>query len=116
MKASLNIARPLNISILLLLGFLLAGCGRSWFLSGYERDISTATRAIETARNDVQRAAAYTERGDAYSEKARYSRAFKLIPPDEYARLFDLAIKDHNQAIALYPASAEAYYGRGQTY
>jgi tetratricopeptide (TPR) repeat protein len=116
MKALLTVARPLYVSSLLLLVVLLAGCGPSWFLSGYERDISRATRAIETARDDAQRSAAYTQRGDAYSDKARYSRAFKLIPPDEYARLFDLAVKDHNQAIALNPASAEAYYGRGQTY
>lgn len=105
-----------TISVLLLLGVLLGGCGQSWYLAGYERDISSATRAIETARDDAQRAAAYTKRGDAYSEKARYSRAFNLIPPDEYARLFDLAVKDHDQAIALDPASAEAYFNRGQAY
>ena len=116
MKALLNIARPLYVSVLLLLGVLLGGCGQSWYLAGYERDISSATRAIETARDDAQRAAAYTKRGDAYSEKARYSRAFNLIPPDEYARLFDLAVKDHDQAIALDPASAEAYFNRGQAY
>ena len=116
MKALLNSARPLYVSVLLLLGVLLGGCGQSWYLGGYERDISSATRAIETARDDAQRAAAYTKRGDAYSEKARYSRAFNLIPPDEYARLFDLAIKDHDQAIALDPASAKAYFSRGQAY
>src|SRR5579862_8533416 len=116
MKASLNIAGPLCVSVLLLLGLLLGGCGPSYFLASYERDISSSTRAIETARDDADRAAAYTKRGSAYSEKARYSRAFKLISPDEYARLFGLAIKDHNQAIALDPASAEAYYWRGQTY
>jgi tetratricopeptide (TPR) repeat protein len=116
MKALSNIARPLYVSALLLLGVLLAGCGQSSYLASYERDISSATRAIETARDDAQRAAAYTKRGGAYSEKARYSRAFKLIPPDEYARLFDLAIQDHDQAIALAPASAEAYYRRGEAY
>ena len=116
MKALLNIARPLYVSVLLLLGVLLGGCGQSWFLAGYERDIGSATRAIKTARDDARRAAAYTKRGAAYSEKARYSRAFNLIPPDEYARLFDLAVKDHDQAIALNPASAEAYFNRGQAY
>ena len=38
------------------------------------------------------------------------------LPADEYARLFDLAIKDHDQAIALAPASAEAYCRRGEAY
>jgi hypothetical protein len=40
----------------------------------------------------------------------------KLISADEYDRLFRLAIKDHDEAVALDPASAEAYYSRGQTY
>jgi tetratricopeptide (TPR) repeat protein len=111
----LNLARPLCAVVLLVLG----GCVRmsqSLYLASYDRDISRSTRAIETARDDARRAAAYTKRGSAYSEKARYSRAFKLISPDEYARLFGLAIQDHDQAIALDPASAEAYYRRGQAY
>src|ERR1700680_4819617 len=119
MKALLRIARPLYVSVLLLLGLLLGGCRRMsqlLYLASYDRDISSSTRAIETARDDAQRAAAYTKRGSAYSEKARYSRAFNLISPDEYARLFGLAIKDHDQAIALDPASAEAYYSRGVAY
>jgi hypothetical protein len=97
-----------------LAGAFARGCGPTWYLAGYERDISSSTRAIEAARDDAHRAAAYTKRGDAYSEKARYSRFFKLIPPDEYARLFGLAIQDHDQVIALDPDSAEAYYRRGQ--
>ena len=119
MKALLNIDRPLYGSVLLLLGLVLGGCTQmfqSLYLASYDRDISSFTRAIETARDDAHRAAAYTKRGSAYSEKARYSRASKLISPDEYARLFGLAIKDHDQAVALDPASAEAYYWRGQTY
>ena len=116
MKALLNIARPLYVSVLLLLGVLLGGCGQSWYLAGYERDISSATRAIETARDDAHRAAAYSKRGSAYSEKARYSRAFKLMSSDEYGRLFGLAIQDHDQAIALEPANAEADFSRGKTY
>ncbi len=118
-KAACIMARPLCASVLLFLGFLLGGCGQisqSLSLASYDRDIQNSTRAIEAARDDAHRAAAYTKRGSAYSEKARYSRAFKLISPDEYARLFGLAIKDHDQAIALDPASAEAYYWRGQTY
>src|SRR2546430_16108496 len=99
MKALLLIARPLYVSVLLLLGLLLGGCGGpSYYLASYERDIGSSTRAIETARDDADRAAAYTKRGSAYSEKARYSRAFKLIPPAEYERLFGLAIKNHDQA------------------
>jgi tetratricopeptide (TPR) repeat protein len=116
MKALLNIARPLYGSVLLLLGVLLGGCGQSWYLAGYERDISSATRAIETARDDVHRAAAYSKRGSAYSEKARYSRAFKLVSSDEYGRLFGLAIQDQDHAIALDPANADAYFSRGKTY
>jgi tetratricopeptide (TPR) repeat protein len=98
---------------------LLSGCGRiaqSIYLSGCDRDIRNSTQAIETARDDARRAAGYAQRGRAYSEKARYSRAFKLIPADEYGRLFGLAIKDHDQAIALDPGNAEAYFSRGQTY
>ena len=30
--------------------------------------------------------------------------------------MFNLAIKDHNQAVALDPASAEVYFNRAQTY
>src|ERR1700681_4613783 len=102
MKAFLNIgglkiARPLYV--LLLLGLLLGGCGPSFYLASYERDIHSCARAIESARDDAHRAAAYTKRGSAYSEKARYSRAFKLIPPDEYDRLFGLAVKDHDREI-----------------
>ena len=119
MKATLKIARPLCASVLLLLGLLLGGCRQmfqSLYLSGYDRDISSSAREIETAHDNARLAAAYTKRGSAYSEKARYSRAFKLIPADEYERLFGLAVKDHDQAVALDPARAEAYYWRGQTY
>src|SRR5579863_8403016 len=73
-KASLKIAGPWYESALLLLGLLLWGCGRSFYLATYERDIRSY-------------------RGSAYSKKARYSRAFKLLSLDERARLFGLAIK-----------------------
>jgi tetratricopeptide (TPR) repeat protein len=118
-KASVTMARPLCASVLLLLALLLGGCRRtaqSLHLASYDRDIQNSTRAIETARDDAHRAAAYAKRGRAYSEKARYSRAFKLISIDEYGRLFGLAVKDHDQGVALDPGSAEAYYSRGQTY
>ncbi len=120
MKTSLKIA-GLSVKIVTLISVLLflAGCNRiarSWYLSSYDRDISSSTKAIETARDNAQRAEAYAKRGSAYSEKARYCRAFKLISPDEYDRLFGLAVKDHDQAIALDPAKAEVYYTRGVTY
>ena len=96
----------------------LAGCNRIarvFYLSSYDRDISSATKDIESARDNAHRAEAYARRGSAYSEKARYSKAFKFISAEDYERLFGLAIKDHDQAIALDP-SAEAYYTRGATY
>jgi hypothetical protein len=92
------------------------GGGAAMFLGARDREIENATRAIETARDDGQRAKAYSSRGAAYSEKARYSRIQKLISNDEYERLFDLAIRDHNQAVSLNPASAEAYFNRAQAY
>ena len=101
------------------LALVLAGCGRmaqSLYLSGCDRDISNATRAIETAHDDVQRAKGYSTRGSAYAEKARYSRMSKLIAADEYERLFKLAMTDHGQAVALDQGSAELYLKRGQAY
>ena len=97
----------------------LGGCGRmaqSMYLSGCDRDISNATQAIETAHDDAQRAKAYSKRGVGYAEKARYSRLFKLISTDEYARLFQLAVNDHRQAVTLNQQSAELYLNRGQAY
>ena len=96
----------------------LAGCNRIariFYLSSYDRDISSATKAIESASDNAHRAEAYARRGSAYSEKARYSKAFKFISADDYNALVSLAIKDHDQAIALDP-SAEAYFARGATY
>lgn len=99
----------------LVAGFLvLTGCVD--FLSSRESDIQGATHAIETARDDAERAKAYSARGTAYSEKARYGRATKRIPNDEYERLFHLAMEDHNRAVALNPADAGVYFNRAQTY
>src|SRR4029079_15840248 len=97
---------------------LLSGCGMgpSMFLGARDREINDSTQALQSARNDVERAKAYSSRGAAYSEKARYSRISKLIPTEAYERLFDLAIKDHNQAVALDPSNAEAYFNRAQAY
>jgi len=91
-------------------------CDPSWHLAKYDRDIADATKAIEAARGDGELARAYTERGRGYSEKARYSRVFNLIDADEYGRLFDLAIEDHDRAVALAPDQADVYVGRGRTY
>ena len=95
-----------------------AGCGggATAFLGARDREIQDATRALETARDDTQRAKAYSSRGSAYSEKARYSRVLKLITDEKYQRLFDLAIADHDQAVALNPASADVYFNRAQAY
>jgi tetratricopeptide (TPR) repeat protein len=94
-----------------------AGCdGRAAFLGARDSEIEDSTQAIAAARDDGQRAKAYSSRGHAYSEKARYSRISKLIPSDEYERLFDHAIKDHDQAVTLDPGSAEVYFNRGDAY
>ena len=97
----------------------LAGCARIsqfLYLRSDDAEISKGTKAIESAQNDSERAAAYAQRGSAIGEKARYSRAFKLISHEEHARLLDLAMKDHDHAIALAPNTAEIYYLRGRTY
>jgi tetratricopeptide (TPR) repeat protein len=115
MNAALRVSQLSLVVVVVLLG----GCvqmAQSWHLSGYDRDIKNGTEAIEAARDDAHRAAGYAERGRGYSEKARYSRAFKLIPADEYGRLFSLAVKDHDLSVALDPGSAEAYFSRGMTY
>src|SRR5689334_5826117 len=96
---------------------LLGGCmgvGPSMFLSSRDSEIKESTQAIESARSDGDRAKAYSTRGAAYSEKARYSRIMKLIPNDEYERLFDMAIKDHDRAVALAPKDSEVYFNRAQ--
>ncbi len=93
----------------------LVSCANT-FLSDRDADIKDATKAIETARDNIQRAKAYSSRGAAYSEKARFSRVMKRIANEEYEGLFNLAKEDHNQAVALNPASAEIYVNRGQMY
>ena len=90
--------------------------GPAWFNSARDREISDSTQALQSARNDVERAKAYSTRGAAYSEKARHSREFKVVPGPEYERLFNLAVKDHGEAIRLNPDSAEMYFNRGQAY
>jgi tetratricopeptide (TPR) repeat protein len=107
---------PSPISGLVLLASLIVCVGCTDFLTERDGEIQDATHAIETARNDGERAKAYSARGTAYSEKARFGRISKRIPNSEDDRLFDLAIKDHNQAVALNPGSAEVYFNRGHAY
>ncbi len=106
------------IGFVLLVGWIsCAGCGgAASFLGARDREIEDATQAIKTARDDAQRAKAYSSRGTAYSEKARYSRVLKLASDEKYEHLFELAIADHDQAVALNPASAEVYFNRAQAY
>lgn len=89
---------------------------QSWNESRYDSAIRKLGAAIEAAKDDAQRAAAYADRGDIYEEKARYLRIMKLIPNNEYEGLFQLAIQDHNQAIALDLENADLYYRRGNVY
>jgi tetratricopeptide (TPR) repeat protein len=105
---------PLCGFILLASSIVSVGCGPNMFLSDRDSDIKAATQALGTARNDRERAKAYSSRGTVYSEKARFSRISKQIPNEEYERLFDLAIKDHNQAVALDPGNSEVYFNRAQ--
>jgi len=101
---------------------LLSGCGwvaqvsQNLELRNYDRHIRNATQAIASARDRGEQAQAYSTRGTAYAEKARYSLAFKLIEAAEYDRLFEQAMRDHNQAIALNPENAKLYYNRGLAY
>jgi tetratricopeptide (TPR) repeat protein len=108
-------------SIAILFGgiVLLGGCLRvieSWQASRDDYEIRRAGQAIAASTNNTERAAAYADRADAYSEKARYLRLMKLIAIEEYGKLFDLAIQDYNQAIALAPDNAEMFYRRGNAY
>lgn len=113
-----------RFSVLILLAGVIffSGCSgigymiEKWRASSYDKDIERAGRAIAASTDTKQRAAAYAERADAYSEKSHYSRLMKLISDEEYSRLFDLALADYNQAIALEPESAEMYYRRGNAY
>jgi tetratricopeptide (TPR) repeat protein len=108
-----------------IIGFFFASClffggcewgGKSYWLGKYEGHIKNGTRSIDSARSDTERAAGHDERARGYAEKARYSRVFKLIGAEEYGRLFDLAMKDHDEAVRLDSGNAEMYVSRGRTY
>jgi tetratricopeptide (TPR) repeat protein len=98
---------------------LLAGActwGPEAWLSNNQAAIDKATRAVETASNDAELARSLTARGHAYSERARYSTTLNVKSPEERRRWFDLAIEDHNRAVALTPHDARAYLERGLTW
>ncbi len=98
---------------------LLGGCARishSWYLSRNDAKIRHAGEALAAAKSEAQRSAAYADRADAYADKARYSRVMKLIADEDYNRLFDLAVQDYYQAIALAPDNADMYFRRGNAY
>jgi tetratricopeptide (TPR) repeat protein len=88
----------------------------NWNVSRYDSQIRRFGQAIAASASTTQRAAAYADRADAYCEKARYSRIMKLIADDEYAKIFDLALQDYNQAITLDPSNARMYFRRGNAY
>ena len=97
---------------------LLIGCMimfQSWD-GRSDGEIRRAGQAIATSRNATQRSAAYADRADAYAEKARYLRLMEHIAGEGYSKLFDLAVQDYQQAIALDPDNAEMYYRRGNAY
>ena len=106
-------AAILGAGALLLIGRMIMFQG--WY-GRSDGEIRRAGQAIAASRNTTQRSAAYADRADAYAEKARYSRLMKLIASEEYNKLFDLAVQDYNQAIALDPDNAETYYRRGNAY
>jgi tetratricopeptide (TPR) repeat protein len=98
---------------------LLVGCPRIvqyWNVSRSDAEIRRAGQAIAASSSATQRSEAYADRADAYAEKARYLRVMKLIASDEYSKLFDLAVQDYSQAIALDPENADLYFRRGNAY
>jgi tetratricopeptide (TPR) repeat protein len=98
---------------------LLGGCARisqSWYLNRADAKIRHASAALAAATSDAERSSAYADRADTYADKARYSRVMQLIPDEDYNRLFDVAMQDYHQAIALAPNNADMYYRRGTAY
>jgi len=111
--------RSVKLSVLFTAILLLAGCARishTWYLSRDDAKIRHAAEALAAAKSNGERAVAYADRADAYADKSRYSRVMKLIAAEDYNKLFDLALQDYNQAIALAPDNADMYYRRGNAY
>src|SRR5581483_8791034 len=84
------------------------------FLTTQDNIIRSSTQDLATANDNAQRAKALTSRGAAYSEKARFRRVSKSITTEEYETLFNLAMQDHKQAVALAPGNPEVYFNRAQ--
>lgn len=100
-----------------LLAFVTA-CGplsQSQWLTRYDVDIREATTAIATARDGIEQARGYSARGRAYAEKACYSRAMRIISPEDYRKLFGQALDDHDRAVALAPQDSQIHFERGKS-
>lgn len=95
---------------------LISSCGQNFTLGVYEGQINEGTAAIASAKSDGEKAAGYDQRARGYAEKARYLRFFKKTSPEEYARLFDQATRDHAEALRLDPNDADRFASRGVTY
>lgn len=102
-------------SLPLLLAWLVGCGGQSCWLRQYEGRVEHGTAVIARATTDHERALGYTERARGLGEKARYLRAFGKLTLPGYVAIFDQARGDHDTAVRLDPASAEAYVGRGLT-
>jgi tetratricopeptide (TPR) repeat protein len=108
-----------SVAVLGAVALLLGGSTRiyqRWYVSRSDYEIRRAGQAIAASKTVTQRAEAYAGRADIYAEKARYSRVMKLIADEEYNKLFNLALQDYSQAIALDPDNTEIYYRRGNAY
>jgi len=79
----------------------------------YQHEIDHASRVIEAAATDGARATALASRGRAYSNKGRLSFVRHRIARDEYVKLFELAMADHDRAVSLASSDAEMYFQRG---
>src|SRR5690242_20767370 len=93
-----------SVAVLGAVALLLGGSTRiyqRWYVSRSDYEIRRAGQAIAASKTVTQRAEAYAGRADIYAEKARYSRVMKLIADEEYNKLFNLALQDYSQAIAL---------------
>lgn len=97
-------------------GLLLGGCsGPASWQAARDAEVEAATRALAGAGDDAARARAHTARARAYSEKARYGRITHTLAEPEWTRLFDLAIVDHDRAVALADGDAAVHMARGRT-
>ena len=109
------------VSLVLLLGvvafFAFGGpMWQSYVMGNHDREISKYSRSVEAATDDASRAQALANRAGVYAEKARYGRVTKLLPRQEYARVFELAIADYGAALKLDARQAKFFFARGMAY